>query len=179
MMDKRDYVIIGLLIVIIAMLSYGVINAYNDSQPVVRDFSDYIVTIPAGCHYHNDNQGVKIYMHENDSMPIFGVRLSDSSEITIEDFDTMRNSYSNGVISKSEVINSLNEDYDDNSSVLDFNVGDFNGEPEMSYITQNPNNASQKYLVHLIKHNNEKIFYVVTGMDNTNADQMYNTLLLK
>jgi len=39
-MDKRDYVIIGLLVVIIAMLSYGVYNSYMDSQPEVFDLKD-------------------------------------------------------------------------------------------------------------------------------------------
>ena len=78
MMDKRDYAIIGLLLVIIAMLSYGVINAYNDAQPEVFDFSDYIVTAPAGSHYHGLNNNISFYLHENDSIPVFAVSKNDS-----------------------------------------------------------------------------------------------------
>ena len=177
MMDKRDYAIIGLLLVIIAMLSYGVINAYNDAQPEVFDFSDYIVTAPAGSHYHGSNNDISFYLHENDSIPVFAVSKNDS--FNVNNFDIMYNSYKNGSVSKEDMIKGMNGGIGDTSSFLDFNVGDFKGEPEMSMLFQNPNNSSERYLVHLVKHNNDKVFMIMELMDNPTSSQMYNNIILK
>lgn len=175
-MDKRDYAIIGLLLVIIAILSYGVINAYNDSQPEVFEFSDYLVTAPAGTHYHGLDKEISFYLHENEAMPFFSVLKNDS--YNINDFDIIYNSLKNGSVSKSDMIN-LFSGFGDDVAILDVNVGDFKGEPEMSILIQNPNNSSQKYLAHLIKHNNDKVFIVIAEMDNEDAKQTYNSLILK
>lgn len=176
-MDNRDYAIIGLLLVIIAMLSYGVINAYNDSQPEVFDLGNCIVTAPAGSHCHNSNGNSSIYLHENDSYPVFGVL--DGNSGSFEEFDVMYNSLKNGSVSKEDMMKLMKEDTDDASYFFDINVGDFKGEPELSMVIQNPNNSSQRYLMHLIKHNNDKVFTIMEEMDNPSATQMYNNLVLK
>ena len=173
-MDKRDYAIIGLLLVIIAMLSYNVINAYNDAQPEVFEFSDYIVTAPPGTHYHNDS-GQRFFLSEKDVNEVFTVN---SSFMKVEYFDELYNSLKNGSVSKSDAIKMMNE-MEENDTFLDINIGDFRGEPEISVVVQNPNNSSQKGMIHLIKHNNDKIFAVGGYLNNDTATQMYNSLLLK
>ena len=173
-MDKRDYAIIGLLLVIIAMLSYGVINAYNDSQPEVFDLGNCIVTAPAGSHCHNSDGNSSIYLHENDSYPVLGVL---DNGFNVEEFNLIYNSFKNGSISKND-LKGMDGGFGDGSSVIDFNVGDFKGEPEMSFIVQNPNNSSHRYLGHIVKHDN-KVFMIMEEMDNPSATQMYNNLKFK
>lgn len=176
-MDNRDYAIIGLLLVIIAMLSYGVINAYNDSQPEVFDLGNCIVTAPAGTHCHNENGNCSFYLHENDSYIVFGISYKNSPPVG--EFDAMYNSFKNGSVSKEDMIKGMGEGIGDSSFVLDFNVGDFKGEPEMSILVQNPNNSSNRYLAHLVKHNNDNVFLIMEETDNPSATQMYNNLILK
>ncbi len=176
-MDNRDYAIIGLLLVIIAMLSYGVINAYNDSQPEVFEFSDYIVTAPAGSHYHNNSDNPVFYLSENEVYSMFAILKNDS--FTVEEFDIMYNGLKNGSVSKSDFLNMMNSGPEDNSSLVDVNVGDFRGEPEISMIVQNTQNQSRKGLIHFVKHNNDKVFMIAEEMDNPSATQMYNNLVLK
>ena len=175
-MDKRDYAIIGLLLVIIAMLSYGVINAYNDSQPKVFDFGNYVVTAPAGTHYHIANKDFAFYLHENDSYPFFDILYINDSA-SVEKFDAMYNSLKNGHMSKDELIKENIMVMDDNSSVLDINVGDFKGEPEISMVVQKDNYSFQG-IAHIIKHNN-KVFMVLEEMNNPSSTQTYNNLILK
>lgn len=88
-MDKRDYVIIGLLVVIIAMLSYGVYNSYMDSQPEVFDLKDYKVTGPAGSHYHQVINGTEFYLGENFTTPVFDIGIID---MNADDFNALLNS---------------------------------------------------------------------------------------
>lgn len=178
MMDKKDYAIIGLLLVIIALLSYNVINVYEDSKPEVFEFSDYIITAPAGSHYHNVSGVQSFYLSEKDVNPVFGVGLGEDNNISVEDFDIMYNSLKNGEISKSDFINVVNVGEED-MAVIDINIGDFNGEPEISMLMQNPKNQSQKLLTHIIKHNNDKIFLVGGELDNATSTQMYHTFKLK
>ena len=175
-MDKRDYAIIGLLLVIIAMLSYGVINAYNESQPEVFEFSDYIITAPAGSHYHNENGNCSIYLHENDSYMAFFV--SDIGGMPVEGFDSLYNSLKNGSISKDVLIKGMMGEFNDGSSVSDINAGDFKGEPEVSMNIQISNNPSQRYLVHLVKHNN-KVFMFMEQINNPSSNQMYTNIIFK
>lgn len=177
-MDKRDYAIIGLLLVIIALLSYNVINVYEDSKPEVFEFSDYIVTAPAGSHYHNISSGQSFFLSENDVNGVFNVALGEDINISVEDFDIIYNSLKNGEISKPDLINGMNMG-EENMSVIDINIGDFKGEPEISILMLNPNNQSEKTLAHLIKHNNDKVFMVFGELDNATTTQMYSTFKLK
>lgn len=179
-MDKRDYIIIGLLVVIIAMLAYGVYNSYVDSQPEVFDLGDFKVTGPAGSHYHQEINATVFFLGDNESMPIFEIGTLDSSNGGPNVFKEMINSYNKGEISKSELIKLLNEDSDMKSfKVLDFNVGDFRGEPEASILCQNPYDGTKTLLIHIILHNNDKGFLVIEFMDNPVSTSMYNSLILK
>lgn len=181
-MDKRDYVIIGLLVVIIAMLSYGVYNSYMDSQPEVFDFGNYKLTGPAGSHHHSDINGSSFYLGENDSVPILVISDLGSSGNGGQNFNEMVNAYNSGEVSKSEILESFNENMnseDGNMKALDFNVGDFRGEPEISVLCQSPYDGTKTVLMHIILHNNDKGFVVMEFMDNPASTQMYNSLQLK
>lgn len=177
-MDKRDYVIIGLLIIIIAMLSYGVVTVYKSSEPVKIEFSDYIVTAPAGSHYHDTGRDVSFYLNENDSFPVLGIL--EYKNVSHEDFDMLYNSLKNGSLSKSDMLNGLSQTdgIDGNFSISDINAGDFNGMPEMSMVMEDKD-TSQKYLSHIVKHNNGKTYLIIENMANPIGKQMYNTLYFK
>ncbi len=180
-MDKRDYIIIGLLVVIIAMLAYGVYNSYVDSQPELFDLKDYKVGGPAGSHCHNDINGTSFYLRENDSVPILVIAELGSANGGGENFKEMTGAYNKGEISKSEMIKSFNEGVGSDGSIkaLDFDVGDFKGEPEFSVLCQSPYDPTKNILMHIILHNNDKVFMVMEFLDNTNSMDMYNSLILK
>lgn len=173
-MDKRDYIIIGLLIIIVALLSYNVINVYKSSEPEVFAFNDYTVTAPAGSHYHNQS-GQAFYLSDKDAEPVFAV--SNNSNMSVQNFDLMYNALKNGSVSKSDMIKLMNYKPENDSVISDINVGDFKGEPELSLLMENPKNQSEKALAHMIKHNN-KVFLVMERLDNSTSTQMYNTLIL-
>lgn len=175
-MDKRDYVIIGLLVVIIAMLSYGVYNSYMDSQPEVFDLKDYKVTGPAGSHYHQGINGTEFYLGENFTTPVFDIGIID---MNADDFNALLNSYNNGEISKTELLDLFSDNPEVNMKALDFNVGDFRGEPEISILCQNPYDGTKTILLHMILHNNDKVFGAIEFMDNPVSTQMYNSVQLK
>lgn len=177
-MDKKDYAIIGLLIVIIMMLSCAVVTLYIDSQPEIFDFDDFAVTAPAGSHCHASNGVYSFYLNENDSIPVVIVSTP-SSDFSAEDFDLMVDQYNNGEVSKEEIIQMWNEDSEENVTVKDFNVGDFYGEPEMSILVVNMSGSNEEYLIHSIKHNNDKSFLVIELLGNEYSSQMYANLILK
>lgn len=104
--------------------------------------------------------------------------MGEDNNISVENFDILYNSLKNGEISKSDFINVVNVGEED-MAVIDINMGDFNGEPEISMLMQNPKNQSQKLLTHIIKHNNDKIFLVGGELDNATSTQMYHTFKLK
>ena len=176
-MDKRDYAIIGLLLVIIALLSYNVINVYGDSQPKVFEFSNYIVTAPAGAHYHNNSESQGFFLSDNDVYAVFAVQCN-NSPVATSGFDLVYNSLQNGSISKSDCLNMMNKGLEDNSTYIDVNIGDFKGEPEISVVLQDNANQSRNLMMHIIKHN-DKVFTVGGFMNNDTATQMYNSLILK
>ena len=178
-MDKRDYIIIGLLVVIIAMLAYGVYNSHVDSQPETFDFKDYKVTGPAGSHYHQEINGTSFYLGENESMPVF--EIGEMQNFSANDFKEMIDVYNKGEISKTEIIKSFNEGIGSDVSMkaLDFNVGDFRGEPEVSILCQNPYDGTKTMLMHMVLHNNDKTYLVLEFMDNPVSTSMYNSLILK
>ena len=96
-------------------------------------------------------------------------------------FNMMLDSYNKNEISKSDLIKSFNDGMDPNVGMkpLDFNVGDFKGEPEASILCQNPYDGTKTILVHMILHNNDKTFMVIEFMDNPQSTSMYKSLLLK
>ena len=161
------------------MLAYGVYNAYIDSQPETFDLGDFKVTGPAGSHYHKEINNTDFYLGENDSMPIFGI--GEMKNLSAKDFNELLNTYNNGEISKSEIIKIFNEGMvsDVSMKVLDFNVGNFRGEPEISILCQNPYDGTKTILLHLILHNNDKTYLVIEFMDNPTSTSMYNSLILK
>lgn len=178
-MDKRDYIIIGLLVVIIAMLAYGVYNSYVDSQPETFDLGDFKVAGPAGSHYHKGINDNIFYLGENESMPVF--EIGEMQNFSANDFKEMIDVYNKGEISKTEIIKSFNEGIGSDVSMkaLDFNVGDFRGEPEVSILCQNPYDGTKTMLMHMVLHNNDKTYLVLEFMDNPVSTSMYNSLILK
>lgn len=177
-MDRKDYVIIGLLLIIIAMLSYGVVSVYKSSEPVKIEFSDYIVTAPAGSHFHEAGDDASFYLNENDSFPV--LIISKNGNMSVEDFDLMYNSLKNGSLSKEDILKIFSGigELDDNFTINDINAGDFKGEPELSMVMED-NGLSQKYLAHIINHNNGKLYLIIENMGNPVGKQVYNTLYLR
>ena len=99
-----------------------------------------------------------------------------------QNFKEIVNSYNSGEMSKSEILESFNEGMNSeegNMKALDFNVGDFRGEPEISILSQSPYDGTKTILMHMILHNNDKGFIVMEFMDNPASMQMYNLLQLK
>ena len=163
------------------MLAYGVYNSHVDSQPETFDFKDYKVTGPAGSHYHQEINGTSFYLGENDSMPVLMIADLDLSGDGPKNFKEMIDVYNKGEVSKSDIIKLLNENIgpEEGLKVLDFNVGDFKGEPEASVLCQNPYDGTKTILMHIILHNNDKGFMVMEFMDNPQSTSMYKSLLLK
>ena len=175
-MDKKDFIIIGLLIIIVAMVAYGVISSQKSTEPVTLELSECSMTVPAGTHYHEVQGNAEVYLHENDSIPFISISNS-SQTITAEEFDSTYNELKNDKNSRQEILELSNSDPNGTLQCLDVNVGDFNGEPEISMVTQ-LTNTTHKQLVHMIKHNN-KTYFVVESMDNDLGKQSYNTIKLK
>lgn len=174
-MDKKNYIIIALVVIIIVLLSYNAITIYKSSEPEVFVFSDYVVTAPAGTHYHN-NTGQAFYLDVNGSDAVFMISAGDDTNMSAQDFDLFYDSIKNNTVSKSDLITAFESDFE-YSGLKDINVGDFKGEPEVSMLFENPDNHSEKGLIHFIKHKN-KIFMVGELLDNSTSAEMYNNLIL-